>query len=132
VKETQDRGILHARSPYSAAETIRRLEAVLAQKGIPVLARVNHSAGAIAAGMAMRPTELLIFGNAKAGTPLMLAAPTTAIDLPLKTIVWEDEGGTVWVSYNSPEYLQHRHGFPKEMIANIAGIHGIVESAVRS
>ena len=132
VKETRDKGILQVKSPYSVAETIQRLEVVLAQKGIPVLAHIHHSSGAIAAGIAMRPTELLIFGAAKAGTPLMLAAPSTALDLPLKTLVAEDENGHVWVSYNSPEYLQQRHGFPAEMIANIAGLKGIVEQATRA
>jgi uncharacterized protein (DUF302 family) len=132
MKETHDNGILQVKSPYSVSETIQRLEVVLAQKGIQVLAHVHHSAGAIAAGIAMRPTELLIFGNAKAGTPLMLAAPSTALDLPLKALVAEDENGDVWVSYNSPEYLQQRHGFPAEMIANIAGLKGIVEQATRA
>jgi uncharacterized protein (DUF302 family) len=114
------------------AETVRRLEVVLAGKGVPVLARINHSAAAAAVGLTMKPTELLIFGNAKAGTPLMLAAPTTAIDLPLKALVWEDQAGDVWVSYNTPQYLQDRHGFPEELIANIAGIRGIVDAAVQA
>jgi uncharacterized protein (DUF302 family) len=111
---------------------VRRLEVVLAGKGIPMLARINHGAGAAAVGLTMKPTELLIFGNAKAGTPLMLATPTAAIDLPLKALVWEDQAGDVWVSYNSPEYLQNRHGFPEELIPNIAGIRGIVEAAVHA
>ena len=79
----------------------------------------------------MRPTEILIFGNAKAGTPLMLSAPTTALDLPLKALVWEDAENKVWVSYNTPEYLQERHGFAEELKANIAGIRAIVDEAVR-
>ena len=124
-------GIVHVQSPYSVGETIQRIEVILSSKSIPVLAHINHSAAAIAAGLQMRPTELLIFGNAKAGTPLMLAAPNTALDLPLKALVWEDAAGTVWVSYNAPEYLQQRHQFPMELMANIAGIRGIVESAVR-
>ena len=132
MKETRDNGILQVKSPYSVGETIQRLEVVLAQKGIPVLAHIHHSSGAIAAGIAMRPTELLIFGAAKAGTPLMLAVPSTALDLPLKALVAEDENGTVWISYNSPQYLQQRHGFPAEMIANIAGLQAIVEQATRA
>ncbi len=82
--------------------------------------------------MQMRPTELLIFGNAKAGTPLMLSAPTVALDLPLKALVWEDAAGKVWVSYNSAEYLQERHGFAAELKANIAGIRVIVDEAVQA
>ena len=132
IVNSRNNGVVHVPSPYSVGETIQRLEVILSSKSIPVLAHINHSAGAIAAGMQMRPTELLIFGNAKAGTPLMLAAPSTALDLPLKALVWEDAAGSVWVSYNSPEYLQQRHQFPQELIANIAGIQGIVESAVRA
>ncbi len=128
----RDAGMAQVGSPYPVAETVRRLEVVLAGKGIPVLARINHSAGATAVGLSMKPTELLIFGNAKAGTPLMLAAPTAAIDLPLKALVWEDQAGDVWVSYNLPEYLQNRHGFPQELIANIAGIRGLVDAAVQA
>jgi len=131
VKE-RDAGMARVGSPYPVAETVRRLEVVLAGKGIPVLARINHSAGAAVVGLTMKPTELLIFGNAKAGTPLMLAAPTTAIDLPLKALVWEDQAGDVWVSYNTPQYLQGRHRFPEELIANIAGIRGIVDAAVQA
>lgn len=126
-----DKGIAHRNSPYSVAETLRRLEEVLAKKGIPVLARIDHSGAALVAGLQMRPTEILIFGNAKAGTPLMLSAPTTALDLPLKALVWEDAESKVWVSYNTPEYLQERHGFAEELKANIAGIRGIVDEAVR-
>jgi len=99
--------------------------------GIPLLASIDHSGGAAALGLEMKPTKLLIFGNAKAGTPLMLAAPTTALDLPLKALVWEDQDGKVWISYNTPEYLQERHGFPKELMANVAGIRVIVEESVR-
>lgn len=131
IMNSRNDGVVHVQSPYSVGETIQRLEIVLSSKGIPILAQIHHSAAAIAAGMQMRPTELLIFGNAKAGTPLMLAAPNTALDLPLKALVWEDAASSVWVSYNAPEYLQQRHQFPQELIANIAGIRGIVESAVR-
>ena len=112
-------------------ETLQRLESVLAKKGIPVLARIDHSGAASAVGLQMKPTEVLIFGNAKAGTPLMLSAPTAALDLPLKALVWEDAEGKVWVSYNTPEYLQERHSFSEELKANIAGIRVIVDEAVR-
>lgn len=131
MKETDKLGIRHVASPYSVSETICRFEAVLAAKAIPVLGKVNHSAGAIAAGLTMPPTQLLIFGNAKAGTPIMLATPSAALDLPLKALIWEDSAGAVWISYNTPEYLQQRHQFPIELMANIAGIHALVEAAIR-
>jgi uncharacterized protein (DUF302 family) len=124
-------GMVHVSSPYSAAETLLRLEADLAKRGIPILARIDHSGGAADVGLVMPTTELVIFGNAKAGTPLMLAAPTLALDLPLKVLVWEDAAGKVRVSYNAPEYLQERHGFPKELLGNIAGIRLIVEEVVQ-
>ena len=124
-------GIVHRESPYSVDETIERLGNILQTLGIPILATIDHSGGAAAMGLSMRPTKLLIFGNAKAGTPLMLAAPTLALDLPLKALVWEDSDGQVKVSYNTPEYLRERHGFPEELLKNIAGIRLIVDEAVR-
>jgi uncharacterized protein (DUF302 family) len=131
MEKLPEAGMVHRTSPYSVDETLERLESILAVKAIPVLALVDHSGGAAAVGLTMPPTKLLIFGNAKAGTPLMLAAPTLALDLPLKALVWEDPDGQVWVSYNSPQYLQERHGFPEELTANIAGIRVIVDEAVR-
>ncbi|HTJ28859.1 MAG TPA: DUF302 domain-containing protein [Acidobacteriaceae bacterium] len=131
MKEANTKGFESIQSPYAVSETVRRLEAVLAAKGIPVMGKINHAAGALAAGIPMRPTEVLIFGNAKAGTPIMLAAPSAAIDLPLKALIWEDADGLVWVSYNAPEYLQQRHQFPAELIPNIAGIRTLIEAAVR-
>ena len=95
-----------------------------------VFALVDHSGEAEKAGLTMRPTQLLIFGSPKGGTPLMVAAPRLAIDLPLKALAWQDEAGQVWLSYNSPEYLQQRHGFPAELMKNIAGIAGLVQRAV--
>jgi uncharacterized protein (DUF302 family) len=131
MPEFPEKGMVHRSSPYCVDETLERLGAVLQSLGIPVLARIDHSGGAAALGLEMKPTKLLIFGNAKAGTPLMLAAPTVALDLPLKTLVWEDGEGKVWVSYNTPQYLQERHGFPEGLISNIAGIRLIVDEAVR-
>ena len=126
-----ENGMVHLGSPYSVDETLERLGKILQSLGIPILASIDHSGGAAAMGLVMRPTKLLIFGNAKAGTPLMLAAPTLALDLPLKALVWEDAEGLVWVSYNTPQYLQERHGFPPELLSNIAGIRLIAEEAVR-
>ncbi|MGB6686370.1 MAG: DUF302 domain-containing protein [Terracidiphilus sp.] len=126
-----DNGMVHLSSPHSVAETLTRLETAIASKGIHIHARVDHSGDAAAAGLEMRPTQLVIFGNAKGGTPLMIAAPTLAIDLPLKALVWEDNDGRVWLSYNSPEHLEKRHGFPDELIKNIAVIRTLAEEAVR-
>ena len=131
MAEAPEKGMVHRACPYSVDEAVERICAILRKLGIPLLATIDHSGGAAAVGLAMRPTKVLIFGNAKAGTPLMIAAPTLALDLPLKTLVWEDAEGKVWVSYNTPEYLQERHGFPVELMGNIAGIRMIVEEAVR-
>jgi uncharacterized protein (DUF302 family) len=111
-------------------ETVKRLQSVLAQKGLQVFALVDHSGEAEKVGLKMRPTKLLIFGSPKAGTPLMVAAPTLAIDLPLKVLVSQDESGKVWVCFNSPEYLQGRHGVPADLVKNIAGVAPLVAKAV--
>src|ERR1700756_646332 len=120
MKATTDNGINSTSSNHSVDETVERLKAILASKGITLFALVDHSGEAERVGMKMPPTKLLIFGNPKAGTPLMLAAPTIAIDLPLKILVSQDAQGKVWLSYNSPAYLQARHGLPPELLPNIA------------
>jgi uncharacterized protein (DUF302 family) len=125
-----DTGIVDVRSRYSVSETLARLQGILKEKGITVFALIDHSGEAEKAGLAMRPTQLLIFGSPKGGTPLMIAAPRLAIDLPLKALAWQDEQGRVWLSYNSPEYLQQRHGFPAELMKNIAGTGGLIQKAV--
>lgn len=125
------RGLIHLRSSHSVPETIARLEGVVLSKGIPILARIDHSGGAARVGLRMMPTLLLIFGNAQAGTPLMLASPTLAIDLPLKALAWEDKNGNVWLSYNTPEYLGERHSVPDLLLPNIAGIGALCEEAVK-
>jgi uncharacterized protein (DUF302 family) len=126
----QGNGLLQVASPYAVDETVRRLESVLAQRGVQVFALVDHSGEAAKVGMKMRPTKLVIFGSPRGGTPLMVAAPTLAIDLPLKALISEDEKGKVWVSYNSPEYLQQRHGVPEDLIKNIAVVGALVAKAV--
>jgi uncharacterized protein (DUF302 family) len=126
----QANGLLQIASKYPMDETVKRLEAVLAEKGVQVFALIDHSGEAEKAGMKMRPTKLLIFGNPKGGTPLMVAAPSLAIDLPLKALVAQDESGKVWISYNSPEYLRQRHGVPEELIKNIAVVGALVAKAV--
>lgn len=107
-------------SAHTVDETVERLKNLLAAKHVTLFALVDHSGEAEKAGLAMLPTKLLIFGNPAAGTPLMLAAPSVAIDLPLKILVWQDAQGSVWLSWNSPDYLRRRHGFPEDLLKNIA------------
>ena len=126
-----DDGIISKPSNSSVPATLDKLEAVLKSKGISIFARIDHTGEAEKVGMKMRPTQLLIFGNPKGGTPVMLAAPTSAIDLPLKALAWQDDGGKVWLSYNDPAYLQHRFGLSEDDIKTIAGIGGLIEQAVR-
>ena len=122
-------GIVDKPSSHSVDETVERLKGILQVKGVTLFALVDHSGEAEKAGLKMRPTKLLIFGNPKAGTPLMQAAPGSAIDLPLKILVWEDANQKVWVSYNSPAYLQERHGLPEGLMSNIAVVEGLAAQA---
>jgi uncharacterized protein (DUF302 family) len=123
-------GIIDVSSRYSVPETLARLQSILNEKGVKVFALVDHSGEAEKAGLKMRPTQLLIFGSPKGGTPLMVAAPRVAIDLPLKALAWQDEDGKVWLSYNSAEYLQQRHGFAAELMKNIAVVGALIQKAV--
>jgi uncharacterized protein (DUF302 family) len=127
-----NQGLVHLESPCTVTETLTRLERLVRSKGLTVLARIDHSGDAARVGLEMRATELLIFGNPKAGTPLMIASPTAAIDLPLKALAWEDADGKVWLSYNSSGYLAERHSIPSVLLQNIAGIGALCEQAVRS
>jgi uncharacterized protein (DUF302 family) len=123
-------GMVDIPSRYSVPESLVRLEAILKEKGLTIFARVDHSGEAAKVGIEMRPTQLVIFGSPKGGTPLMVAAPSLAIDLPLKALAWQDEGGKVWLSYNSPEYLQQRHGIPADLLKNIGGVGALIQKAV--
>jgi uncharacterized protein (DUF302 family) len=123
-------GMVDIPSRYSVPESLVRLEAILKEKGLTIFARVDHSGEAKKVGMEMRPTQLVIFGSPKGGTPLMVAAPSLAIDLPLKALAWQDEQGKVWLSYNSPEYLQQRHGIPEDLLKNISGVGALIQKAV--
>lgn len=123
------RGIVNVASEHTVDETVAKFKGILEAKGVTLFASVDHSGEAEKVGMKMRPTKLLIFGNPRGGTPLMQAAPSVAIDLPLKILVWEDEAGKVWASYNSAEYLQKRHGFPEELTGNIAVVGKLAEGA---
>jgi uncharacterized protein (DUF302 family)/uncharacterized membrane protein YidH (DUF202 family) len=123
------KGIIDKPSDHSVDETVEKLKNILQAKGVTLFALVDHSGEAEKVGLKMPPTKLLIFGNPKAGTPLMLAVPSSAIDLPLKILVWEDVQGKVWVSYNSPEYLKERHGFPQDLLPNIAVVETLATKA---
>ena len=122
-------GIIDTPSNHSVEQTVEKLKGILQAKGVTLFALVDHSGEAEKVGMKMPPTKLLIFGNPKAGTPLMLAAPTIAIDLPLKILVWEDAQARVWVSYNSPSYLQERHNLPQDLLQNIAVVEALAAKA---
>jgi uncharacterized protein (DUF302 family) len=123
------KGLIDKPSNHSLDETVKKFKGILEAKGITLFVLVDHSGEAAKAGMKMRPTKLLIFGIPKAGTPVMLAAPSSAIDLPLKILVWEDAQGKVWITYNSPSYLQKRHNLPPELLRNIAIIETLATKA---
>jgi uncharacterized protein (DUF302 family) len=125
-----DNGMVHLSSPHSVPETLTKLEAVLRAHGLSIFARVDHSGEAEKVGLKMRPTQLLIFGSPKGGTPMMIAAPTLAIDLPLKALAWENADGKVRLSYNSPEYLMRRHQVPDMLLGNIAGVVALLQKAI--
>lgn len=127
----QAEGIVNLPTHSSVDGTIARLQAMLQEKGIQIFALIDHSGEAKRVGIEMRPTKLLIFGNPKAGTPLMLAAPSIAIDLPLKLLVWEDGNGQVWISYNSPEYLKNRHALPQNLAAALGAVEVLAKNAAK-
>jgi len=126
---SKGKGIIDTPSNHSVDQTVERLKGILQAKGVNLFALVDHSGEADKVGMKMPPTKLLIFGSPKAGTPLMLAAPSSAIDLPLKILIWEDAQGKAWVSYNSPAYLQERHSLPPELLQNIAVVETLASKA---
>jgi uncharacterized protein (DUF302 family) len=123
-------GIASIASPLSVDETVAKLKTFITGKGLHLFALIDHRAGAIEAGLQMHPAQVLIFGHAKAGTPLMIASPLLALDLPLKVLVWEDTAKKVWVSYNTPEFLIHRHSLPADLAKNISGVEGLVKAAL--
>jgi uncharacterized protein (DUF302 family) len=122
-------GIVDIPSNHSVDATVEKLKGILNAKSVMLFALVDHSGEAAKVGMKMPPTKLLIFGSPKAGTPVMLAAPSIAIDLPLKILVWQDASGKVWVSYNSPPYLKERHHVPDDLIKNIAAVEALATAA---
>ena len=125
----KEEGIVKIPSRHSLDETVDKLKTILKSKGVTLFALIDHSGEAEKVGLKMPPTKLLIFGNPKGGTPLMLAAPSAAIDLPLKILVAEDAQGKVWISYNSAEYLKERHGLPQDLLQNIAVVQTLATAA---
>ena len=126
--DTKNR-IVTIHSAHTVDETVHKLEGILQAKGVKMFALIDHSGEAEKVGMPMRPTKLLIFGNPKAGTPLMIASPSIAIDLPIRILVWEDGDGKVCLSYNAPAWLQVRHGLPPELVGNIAVVEALASAA---
>ena len=127
-------GLVSVKSPHSVNETADRLERILQAKGMTVFNRIDHSAGARSVGIDLRPTQLLVFGNPKVGAPLMQCGQSMAIDLPQKALIWEDEAGTVWLTYNDPQTLAARHGIEgcKEVLAKVqAALGNFAAAAVK-
>ena len=129
MDKAMNNGIVDKPTNHSVDETVEKLKGILQSKGVTLFATVDHSGEAAKVGMKMPPTKLLIFGSPKAGTPLMLASPSVAIDLPLKILIWEDAQGKAWLSYNRPAYLQERHSIPAELMQNIAVIEALASKA---
>jgi uncharacterized protein (DUF302 family) len=125
-------GLESVRSNQGPKDTMDKLEAAVKAKGMTVFARIDHAAGAAAAGLSLRPTELLVFGNAKGGTPLMQAAQTIGLDLPLKALVWQDGSGTTWLSYNDPAWLARRHGLGHEADATTSTMAAALDAMARA
>jgi uncharacterized protein (DUF302 family) len=123
-------GLIQVASSYPVDETVKRLQAAFAEKGLKLFAFIDHSGEAEKVGLKMRPTKVLIFGSPMGGTPLMVAAPSLAIDLPLKVLVAEGAEGKVSITYNDPQYLKERHGAPEELIKNLAGAGSVIGKAV--
>ena len=129
--ENTDRGIVRIASHHAVGETMDRIEALLKQRGIIVFARIDFSADAARAGLTMRPEQLLIFGNPKAGTPLMQAEPAAGLDLPLKALVWQDADARTWIAYNDPQYVVRRHALAAALGANLAAAVPLLEQAAQ-
>jgi uncharacterized protein (DUF302 family) len=125
-------GIERVASAHQFAAVVEKLESILKSKGLIIFAKIDFSGDAQRAGLQMPPTQMLIFGHPKAGTPLMVAVPGSALDLPLKILISQDAAGRVWLSYNTPEYLAERHGLPPELVKNIVGIRALAQAAAAS
>jgi uncharacterized protein (DUF302 family) len=129
MAENPNNGIIDLPGSHSVEQTVEKLKRILQTKAITLFAVIDHSGEAEKVGLAMKPTQLLIFGNPKGGTPVMLASPSIAIDLPLKILVWEDAKGKVWLSYNSTAYLKQRHSLPENVLQNLAAAEKVAHEA---
>jgi uncharacterized protein (DUF302 family) len=125
------RGFIVIPARQSVSQTVDRLDALLKEHGVLVFARIDFSADAARAGLTMRAEQLLIFGNPKGGTPLMIASPSAGLDLPMKALVWEDTGGKTWIAYNDPKYIVERHGLASELSPNLAAVVPFIERAAQ-
>jgi uncharacterized protein (DUF302 family) len=125
-------GVTSQPSPHSVNETLQRLEQVIRNRGLTLFAHFDHSGEAAKVGLAMQPAHVFVFGSPRAGTPLMVASPLIALELPLKALIWQDDRGQVWVSYNRPAFLAQRYNVPPDLIRVIAGLEGIVEAALEN
>lgn len=123
-------GVVRIASSHTVAETVERLEGLLKERGVLIFARIDFSGDAARAGLAMRPEQMLIFGNPRAGTPLMQAEPAVGLDLPLKALAYEDPAGKTWVAWNDPQYIVRRHGLAAALAANLAAVVPLIERAV--
>lgn len=128
---TAAQGIVTKASPYGVRETLDRLEAAIRARGLEIFAHIDHGGNAARAGLTMQPAHVLIFGNPTAGTPLMVASPLLALDLPLKALIWQDREGRAWVSHNSTAYLADRYAIPSDLVKNIAGIDALIDAALQ-
>ena len=128
---TMDNGVTSIASSYPVAATLERLESLLKERGVMIFARIDFSGDAARAGLTMRPEQMLIFGNPKAGTPLMQSVPTAGLDLPLKALVWEDAAGQTRIAYNDPQYIIQRHELDAALAANLAAVVPLIERAAR-
>jgi uncharacterized protein (DUF302 family) len=131
MAENPNNGIIDLSSNLSVEQTVEKLQRILQTKAITLFAVIDHSGEAEKVGLTMKPTKLLIFGNPKGGTPVMLASPSSAIDLPLKILVWEDAKGKVWLSYTSIAYLQQRHNLPENLLQNLAAGEKVAQEAAQ-
>lgn len=127
----ESNGMIHLRCNRSVSETTARLESVLKEHGLRVFARIDHAHAAAEAGLKMRPAQVLLFGNPLVGTPAMIAAPTLAVDLPSKALMWEDQDGNVWLTYNAPDYLKKRHGVPDELAGSLSKLAGLLNGVAK-
>lgn len=130
-KTEQKKGLIHLESCHFVPQTMMRLEAVIKKHGLRIFACIDHSGAAAEVGLRMRPTQVLVFGNPQSGTPIMIDAPSLAIDLPFKVLVWEDDTGKVWLTYNAPEYLRNRHGAPESLVNNLSPLINLLRDVVK-